>query len=185
MVGIVLCGGASRRMGSDKALLQIDGVPMAQRVAEALLGCGLSAVMAVGGDGPALTRSGLRFVADRWPGAGPLGGIVSALESTEAPVVVVAACDLVHPSAGSFGRLVASLVADERADVAVPLLDGRRQFDQLAIRRARAHPHLRSAFDGGVRSIHGGLNGLAVHEVAGLAPATLQDADTPSDLPLR
>ncbi len=172
-------------MGSDKALLRIDGTPMARRVGDALEMSGASTVMAVGGDGPALTRAGLHVVADRWPGAGPLGGIVSALDATEAPVVVVAACDLVSPSAVSLATLVSSLLDDERADVAVPLLDGHRQYDQLAIRRGRAHRVLRSAFKGGVRSIHGGLNGLEVLEVDGLVAASLQDADMPSDLPLR
>ena len=34
--GVVLTGGASTRMGSDKAFVTVDGVPMAVRVADAL-----------------------------------------------------------------------------------------------------------------------------------------------------
>ena len=34
--GAVLCGGQSRRMGTDKAVVEVDGVAMAERVAEAV-----------------------------------------------------------------------------------------------------------------------------------------------------
>ncbi|HJR26495.1 MAG TPA: NTP transferase domain-containing protein, partial [Acidimicrobiales bacterium] len=38
--GVVLCGGRSTRMGRDKALLELHGVPMARRVADALTAAG-------------------------------------------------------------------------------------------------------------------------------------------------
>ncbi len=173
-------------MGADKALLLIDGVAMARRVAEALRGAGAGHVVAIGGDAVALADLGLDVVADEWPGEGPLGGIVTALGTStdEVEVVSVLACDLQWPSPASIVALVDAVVADDSVDVAVPLLDGHRQFDQLAIRQRQAF-RLRNAFAAGARSIREALDDLVVAEVDGLAPASLRDADTPSDLRLR
>ncbi|MET0580139.1 MAG: NTP transferase domain-containing protein, partial [Ilumatobacteraceae bacterium] len=77
--GAVLTGGSSRRMGTDKAFVEVDGVPMAERVAAALSGGGCSPVSYVGGDVALLARFGRTVHADRFPGAGPLGGVLTAL----------------------------------------------------------------------------------------------------------
>ena len=60
VTGAVLCGGASRRMGRDKALIAVDGVLMAERVAQALTVGGCGEVVFVGGNAEALA------VAGRW-----------------------------------------------------------------------------------------------------------------------
>ncbi|WP_434127450.1 molybdenum cofactor guanylyltransferase, partial [Enterococcus faecium] len=52
--GAVLTGGDSRRMGTDKALIEVDGGPLARRVANALRAAGADPVIAVGGDLEAL-----------------------------------------------------------------------------------------------------------------------------------
>ena len=80
--GAVLCGGASRRMGRDKALIALEGRALAVRVAEAVAAAGASGVVAVGGDLERLRAAGLAAVPDRdGPGAGPLAGILTALTS--------------------------------------------------------------------------------------------------------
>ena len=54
VVGVVLCGGASTRMGADKALLGPVGAPLVGRVVAALRDAGADDVLLVGGDGDAL-----------------------------------------------------------------------------------------------------------------------------------
>jgi molybdopterin-guanine dinucleotide biosynthesis protein A len=94
VAGAVLCGGSSRRMGVDKALLEIGGVAMAERVARVLDAVHCEPVIFVGGD-PSLAELGRRQIADRWPGEGPLGGVITALYAlADADAVIVAACDL-------------------------------------------------------------------------------------------
>ncbi len=97
--GAVLCGGRSTRMGRDKAMVEVDGVPMAGRVAAALRAAGCHPVLAIGGDAPALAAIGLDAVADDHPGEGPLGGILTALRCFEpmpasAQAVVIVSCDV-------------------------------------------------------------------------------------------
>src|SRR5690606_15244567 len=80
--GVVLCGGRSRRFSPtvDKAMVEVDGVPMARRVAHALRAAGATGVVAVGGEREAAEALGLRWRADEVPQEGPVGGIVSAAD---------------------------------------------------------------------------------------------------------
>jgi molybdenum cofactor guanylyltransferase len=203
--GAVLCGGASRRMGRDKALIALDGVALATRVAGAIRAAGGAPVVAVGGDLDALRAEGLAALPDDdqlgGPGAGPLAGILTALRrpadtngtgrlrgpgATPGPgagIVFVAACDLVDPAADAVGATVRALAADPGADVAVPLVDARRQWMHAAWRRRATMP-LGAAFAAGERAVHAAVaaGGLRVVDVA-VAPAAVADADRPSDLP--
>jgi molybdopterin-guanine dinucleotide biosynthesis protein A len=186
--GAVLCGGASRRMGRDKALVCVDGRALALRVADALRAAGAEPVLAVGGDLEALAALGLAGVPDEEPGAGPLTGILTALAQGNAPVTFVAACDLVAPSAEAVTATVTALgaapggVALGEAEVAVPLVDGRRQWMHAAWRAGAAAP-LAAAFAAGERAVHAAVAaaGLRVADLS-LPPAAVADADTPADL---
>jgi molybdopterin-guanine dinucleotide biosynthesis protein A len=184
--GAVLAGGASRRMGVDKATVTIDGRPMVARVVAALDDAGSLRTVVVGGDRATMTGLGLVHVADRWPGAGPLGGIATALAelATRQEVVVVLACDLIAPDPAAIGRTVAALDADPDADVAVPDVGGRRQWLHASW-RGRAGPALEAALTGGERAIHRAVAGqrLTVATVTGIGPDAVADADTADGLP--
>src|SRR5882762_7843363 len=78
IAGYVLAGGGSTRFGQDKALVEFDAKPMLARLVELLGGVTKSTkVVAVRGKYEAF---GVEIVEDRWPGEGPLGGIITALE---------------------------------------------------------------------------------------------------------
>lgn len=111
--GIVLTGGASRRMGSDKAFVVVGGRPMAVAVADALWEGGCHPVECQGGDVDRLVSLGLTAVADSRPGGGPVAAIVDALERADGDVVV-AACDLPDLD----GDTVRSLTAGREAPAA-------------------------------------------------------------------
>ena len=80
-------------MGRPKATLDIDGVPLVVRVIGALRAAGLDQVHVIGGDPAELAAAGVTPHPDDDPGAGPLGGILSALVRFDGDLVV-AACDL-------------------------------------------------------------------------------------------
>ena len=183
--GAVLCGGASRRMGRDKALMEVDGRALALRVADALRNAGADPVTAVGGDLPALAALGLAGVPDEAPGEGPLTGILTALTAAaagDAPIVFVAACDLVGPDPAAVSATVAALDAALEGDVAVPVAGGRRQWMHAAWRASAAAP-LAAAFAAGERAVHAAVAAAALRVVdVAMAPSAVADADTPADL---
>lgn len=182
-VGAVLCGGESRRMGRDKALIEIDGTAMASRVAAELRRAGATSVVALGGDAPALRALGLTVVRDDHPGEGPLAAVVGLLRAAEEPVALALGCDLVAPDASAMVAVVGAL-RRARAEVAVPLVEGRRQWAHAAW-AASAHAQLAGCLAGGERSLHRAAEGLQVVEVPGLDPGALRDVDRPEDLPSR
>ncbi len=195
--GVVLCGGQSRRMGQDKALIEIGGRAMARIAADALLGAGASSICAIGGDAAALARWDLPVVADQYPGEGPLGALLSAFgglcplpDHRGAPassnaLIMVLTCDLPHVDAAVLTPVLSALRARPDAAVAAPILGGRVQLLSAAYRPMLVREAAQQAFDRGERSVRAALAGLVVTEVT-LAPThrwRLDDADTPDRLP--
>src|SRR6202795_2056653 len=95
--GYVLAGGGSTRFGEDKARVVFDGQPMLSRTCELVAAVtGRIRVVAPPGRYEDL---GWPIVADRWRGAGPLGGVLTALYPTveEAPRCewnLIVSCDM-------------------------------------------------------------------------------------------
>jgi len=90
--GAILAGGKSRRMGEDKALLQIGGKPLIGRIANVLQDV-CSEVIIVGGESSKFASVGVRWIPDVVTNQGPLGGIQSALMHLKTDTVI-SACDL-------------------------------------------------------------------------------------------
>lgn len=181
--GAVLTGGDSRRMGTDKALLAVDGVAMALRVARALEAAGAAEVLCVGGNAVALAALGLVVVPDRHPGAGPLGALITALNASSRDIVVVAPCDLVAPDPAVASAVVVALLAAPAADGAVPVSGGVLQPLDGAF-RTTAVAALARRFAAGERSVKRAIVDLVLVDVDvdGLSPRGLVDADTPEQL---
>ncbi len=82
IVGVVLAGGLSRRMGGgDKALRVLAGKPMLAHVLDRAARQVGAMVLNVNGDAARFAEFGLPCVADSVPGfAGPLAGILAGLD---------------------------------------------------------------------------------------------------------
>jgi len=109
--GAVLCGGRSRRFGADKALHVVGGRTLLERTLDSL--APVSERLLVGRAYPV---DGARFVPDRRPGQGPLGGLETALQAASRPWLALAACDLpcLRPA---FWRLLCAHAGEEGAVV--------------------------------------------------------------------
>ncbi len=181
--GAVLIGGVSRRMGRDKAAIEIGGRSLAALVADELVAAGADEVLAVGGvEGrAAVAPSTTRWVADDWPGRGPVGGVATALGTARSDVVVVVACDLPALDAATVGRLVTALADAEDADVAVARSTRGRE-PMIASWRRRARAELVRLLDAGDGAgLHLALDALAAVEVS-VDDAVVTNLNRPEDL---
>lgn len=178
--GFVLAGGSSRRMGRNKALLEVNGTPLVLHACAALETAGASTVSVVGGDAAAFGALGLVTVRDEHPGEGPLGGIVTALGTGFGEdVAVVLSCDLVDPSPANITALAARI--GPGVDVVVASLSGRPQWLHGAWSPG-ALGALDRSFAAGERSIGRATGALVVEVVDVPEPDRLRDADAPADL---
>ncbi len=148
VTGIVLAGGASRRMGRDKALLELDGQPLLACVLERLaLVCAERLVVA--NDIQRYARFGVPVIADRFPGVGVLGGLHAGLEAATHDLVLAVGCDMpfLNP------RLLRAFVGwAEGADVVVLRRD--EQIETLhAVYRRTCLPAMEAAIRAGERRI--------------------------------
>ncbi|NLD93951.1 MAG: molybdenum cofactor guanylyltransferase [Fibrobacter sp.] len=96
--GILLAGGKSSRMGTDKASLTLGETTLGASLAEMLeQSCdNLLVSIAKGKQSPI---ENIRVVVDKYDGLGPLAGICSSLTETDSRVSFVVACDIpyIHP----------------------------------------------------------------------------------------
>lgn len=166
-------------MGSPKPFVEVGGLPMARRVADALLGGGCTAVTAVGGDAAGLDVVGLSSVPDRWPGEGPLGAVITALDQASrrgATRVVIAACDLPFLTAASVAALL-------EVPLPVVVAVGERIQPLFSAWDPALAAVLESEFMAGERRILSVLDRLADVGRIDVAAADLLNVNHPGDLP--
>ena len=132
----IMAGGKSKRMGQDKAWIELDGEPLVKRVADVLAQVA-DEVIVVAND-PKYERLGLRVVRDRYPDGGALGGIATGVGAATHDTVLVAACDMPFLSVDVWRVIVGH--AGE-ADVVVPRIGG--EFETLhALYMKACVPHI-------------------------------------------
>jgi molybdopterin-guanine dinucleotide biosynthesis protein A len=156
--GFVLAGGASRRFGSDKALAEFDGEPLIARLCRTLH-VATAAPIQIIGDAKKYSRIGVECIPDRWPGEGPLGGIITALTAHEAGAdssgqnlwCLIIGCDMPFLTVDWLQHFTVVSAASE-AEVIVPESDYGLE-PLCACWRASAAPALTGAFANGVRRV--------------------------------
>jgi molybdopterin-guanine dinucleotide biosynthesis protein A len=140
-VGVVLAGGRGRRLGGDKAIVELDGRPLAHYPVRALREVCDQVVVVAKRDSLLPPLSGL---ADVWvePDAPrhPLAGVVHALRLATGRAVLVVAVDLVLVDAATLRRLL-DADPDGGAAAVVARADGRLQ-PLCALYRPAALPAL-------------------------------------------
>ncbi|MFV9482350.1 molybdenum cofactor guanylyltransferase [Christiangramia sp. ASW11-125] len=88
----VLAGGKSKRMGTDKGLVKFKGNPMISHIIEILDKLNLKTSIVSSNE--EYLKFGKPVYKDVIPNKGPLGGLYTALEYSQAPMVLLLACDM-------------------------------------------------------------------------------------------
>lgn len=118
--GIVLAGGESRRMGRNKAFLELGGQSLISRVLDTLTGL-CSELIISANDVAAYAHLPARVVPDIIRNRGPLGGVHAGLASMRNEFAIVVACDMPFLNL----RLLRYMAAVATGyDVVVPRLEG-------------------------------------------------------------
>jgi len=142
---VIQAGGASSRMGEDKALKPFLGRPLIQRVIERLTP--IADEMIVTTNHPAdYEFLNMRLVADLRPGRGALGGLYTAIASAACPLVAVVACDMPFASPMLIEG-ARRLMVEEEADVVIAKAEAGYEPFHALYRREACLPAIESAMD--------------------------------------
>ena len=144
----IMAGGKSKRMGQDKAWIELDGEPLIRRVATVLAQVA-DEVIVVAND-PKYATLGLRVVPDRFPDGGALGGIATGVGAATHDRVLVAACDMPFLLAEVWRVLLDHRPA---ADVVIPKIGGEFETLHALYTKACLAPMERSLAAGKLRVI--------------------------------
>ncbi|MGB2636903.1 MAG: molybdenum cofactor guanylyltransferase [Candidatus Acidiferrum sp.] len=152
--GFLQAGGGSTRFGTDKALVRLGGKTMLQRTGELLSGvCEEVRIVA-----PAAKYGNEAWpvIADQWPGEGPLGGILSALDTIQnfasaTAWALIVSCDMPFLTQ-EFLVFLRDCALQSSAHVVAPRSSVGLE-PLCACWRADAAAAIRNSFDAGTRKV--------------------------------
>ena len=163
--GVVLAGGKSQRMGTDKAFIEVGGAWLVTRALTALSGA--SQRFIIGGTDLKLDKA---------------ASAATALGLAHHPVTVILPCDLPAINVEDVAALVQAV--HEAPSVAVPsaavFTDERRHYLPLAVDTSAAALATR-LFESGQRAVASLLDEANVIDVPA-PPSAVADIDSPEDL---
>ena len=156
--GYILAGGGSTRFGRDKALVEFAGEPMLARMMNLMRS--VTTDLKVVAKSGKYAEFGAQIVSDRWPGEGPLGGIITALEdagesSADSGWNLIVSCDMPF-LAREWLAFLCGRTAISKAQVVLPY-SAHGPEPLCACYQTDAAGALRAAFESGVRKVTLGL----------------------------
>lgn len=182
---MILVGGVSSRMGTNKALLPIGGISILQRVVTAAQSVGQD-VLLITGDPEPYRDLKLPTIPDIRPHYGPLMGLFSGLMAAQHELALLLACDMPFVSGPMLHHMVALAPG---YDIVIPRTEDGLHPLYALYRRSTCLPAIEQAIDRGQRrmvSFFGQMRlreldagEIAVADPAGLA---LMNVNTPADL---
>ena len=148
---IILAGGESCRMGTDKSMLSIKGRSMIETICEQLSGS-FEQILISANEADKFAHLGFEVVTDKIAGHGPLMGIASALEASSNELNFVVACDIPKIKLACINQMLTEAV-ESGADIVVPTT-GKDKYEPLfAVYRKSALEAINKVLSSGGRKI--------------------------------
>jgi molybdopterin-guanine dinucleotide biosynthesis protein A len=157
VTGVVLAGGKSLRMGTDKAFVRVGQQTLAEKCVSTLQSCFPKNIL-VANRPESFVGLKVPTFSDDIPGIGPLGGIYTALRHVETPAIFVVACDMPFLNADLI-RQMASVLGE--FDAVAAKIDGK--FEPLhAVYHRRILPAIEERIKAGDYPVYRLLENLRV-----------------------
>ena len=118
---VILAGGESKRMGQDKAWMQLEGKSLLQLAVENIRETSIQEIFISGRAAEDYSALNCPVLHDLESGFGPLGGIERGLRECASPLLLVLAVDLPRMNAPFLGRMLRQC---DRLTGAVPRRNG-------------------------------------------------------------
>jgi len=148
---IIMAGGGSSRMGTDKSILPIKGQSMIEAICEQLRGS-FDQILISANEVDKFSFLGFEVIPDKVPEQGPLMGIASALEASANELNFVVACDIPKINLACVNRMLTEAV-ESQADIIVPATGEEKYEPLFAVYRKTALEAINKALSSGKRKI--------------------------------
>lgn len=149
LCAVILAGGQSRRMGSDKAMLIVRGRPLIDLVVDKVRSLTDSILISCNETTP-YAFMGLPAVQDVYRGQGPLAGLHAAMKACSRPLYLLLACDLPEIQAALLHTLIRN-IGD--CDAVIPRTSDGRVHPLAAVYRRSCLPRLEHNLERGVNRV--------------------------------
>ena len=178
---VILCGGKSRRMGTDKAMLTLDGLPFLEHISHDLSGFNELLISLDSTENHPQIK--LPAIADIYPNCGPMGGIHTALSCCRSDALLTLSCDLPLFRRG-LGEYLCSLFTTDM-DAVVPKTSDGRVHPLCAVYGKTALPVFERLLNSGNFRMRDALADLRVKYVSindsPYSEKCLQNVNTPAE----
>ncbi len=143
IVGIVLSGGKSSRMGQEKGLVKYQGKALIEYAIETLRPLCHELVISTANN--AYSYLTLPMVADEIPDCGPIGGISACMNAVEGDIYFVISCDAPHVPT----QLFADLLGQLKGHAVIPIDESGRKQPLAACYASSASSYFHEALKSG------------------------------------
>ena len=109
LLGVVMCGGESRRMGTDKGLIKVNEITWAERIAAKFLSLNIPVLLSINSQqyepyGRLFTHE--QLIVDDVEIGGPLKGLLSVHQKFPGNDILLMACDMIDMEETTIQHLV-------------------------------------------------------------------------------